>query len=412
MLAFFFFYIDAFRGLSWKVWKLAGVFLINRSGMMVLPFLALYVTQDLGWSKTEAMIINACFGFGSLAGAYLGGVFADKIGIYKTMLFALLGSGLLFMCMGFVQQFYMLCFLMFLTTTVGDLFRPASFTALSLMTTKENVTRGISLIRIAINLGISIGPFMGGILAATVGYFWLFMVDGLTCLFAAVLLILLLKPPKRKVEEEEPKAERTKSPYKDKIFMVYLFFNLLNLIVFFQILQVVPVYFKEEFGMTEIEIGYFFMFNGLMIVFLEMPIIYWLEKRKAVFIPLLLGMVLIGFSFLSFYLAFVSALLAVIVYNVLTTVGEIINFPFINTVALERCGKENTGAYMGAVAMLFSLALIIAPVGLPLSEKIGYTSFWPICGIVCFIAALGIYVIKDNMNQEELTTEDLLVDGD
>ncbi len=376
--------------------------------MMVLPFLALYVTDELNWTKTDAMIINACFGLGSLTGAYLGGVFTDRIGIFKTMLFALIGSGVLFMTMGFVTEFYLLCFLMFMTTTVADLFRPASFTALSLMTTKENVTRGISLIRIAVNLGISIGPFVGGILAMTVGYFWLFMIDGITCLFAAVLLLLLLKPPKRKEGEEEEKLERTKSPYKDGVFMLYMLFNLLNLIVFFQILQVVPVFFKEGLGMTEIEIGYFFMANGLIIVIFEMPIIYWLEKKKAIFIPLLLGMVMIGFSFLSFYLAFVSALLVVVLYNILTTVGEIINFPFINTVALLRSGKENTGAYMGAVAMLFSLALIIAPAGLPVSEAIGYEKFWAVCGAMCFIAASGIYLIMDRMRQHEDQAEDVV----
>lgn len=396
------FYIDTFRGLSVKVWKLAGVLLINRSGMMVLPFLALYVIEELKWSKTDAMIINACFGLGSLVGAYYGGKLADKIGTFNTMFFALIGSGLLFLCMGFISDFYLLCVFMFLTTTVGDLFRPASFSALAQITTKENVTRGISLIRIAINLGISIGPLMGGFLAATVGYFWLFVVDGTTCLLGALFLFLSLSPPKEKRKPDPEKPAQTKNPYRDKVFILYLFFNLLNLIVFFQILQVIPVYFSEVLMLSKEEIGLFFMANGLMIVVLEMPIIYFLEKRKAIFIPLIVGMILIGLSFLSFHATILSTLFVISLYNILTTVGEIINFPFINTVALRRSGKENTGNYMGAVAVLFSIALIIAPAGLPLSEKVGYGYFWMICFLMCGVGAVGVYLLKDRMTSEEV----------
>ncbi len=396
------FYIDTFRGLSVKVWKLAGVLLINRSGMMVLPFLALYVIEELKWSKTDAMIINGCFGLGSLVGAYFGGKLADRIGTFNTMFFALIGSGLLFLSMGFISNFYWLCVFMFLTTTVSDLFRPASFSALAQLTTKENVTRGISLIRIAINLGISIGPFIGGLLAASVGYFWLFIVDGTTCLLGALFLFLSLSPPKEQRRADPNKMANTKNPYTDKVFLAYLFFNLLNLIVFFQILQVIPVYFSEVLLLSKQEIGLFFMANGLMIVFLEMPIIYFLEKRKAIFIPLIIGMVLIGLSFLSFYATVLSTLFIISLYNILTTVGEIINFPFINTVALRRSGKENTGVYMGAVAVLFSIALIIAPVGLPISEKLGYSTFWFLCFLFCCVGATGVYFLKNRMIEEEV----------
>ena len=40
-------YRQAYEGLSPSVWLLAGVMLINRCGTMVLPFLTLYMTQQL-----------------------------------------------------------------------------------------------------------------------------------------------------------------------------------------------------------------------------------------------------------------------------------------------------------------------------------------------------------------------------
>lgn len=41
-------YADAFSGLPRDVWLLAGAMLVNRAGTMVLPFLSLYLTRQLG----------------------------------------------------------------------------------------------------------------------------------------------------------------------------------------------------------------------------------------------------------------------------------------------------------------------------------------------------------------------------
>lgn len=402
------FYVDTFKGLSIKVWKLAGVLLINRSGMMVLPFLSIYVTSQLGWSKLEAGIITGCFGLGSLVGSYYGGQLADRIGIFNTMFLSLIVSGCLFISMGFFESFYPLCLLMFLTTCFADLFRPASFSALALFTDESNVTRGISLVRIAINLGISIGPSIAGLLAATVGYFWLFVFDGVTCLIAALFLFLFLAPPKKKTKEIKVKEE-VKNPYLDRDFMIYLFFNVLNLIVFFQILNVVPVFFKEVLLMTEAEIGFFFTVNGLIIVIFEMPIIYWLELKKAVFAPLIFGIIMIGLSFLSFYGAAISTLLVLVLYNTLTTFGEIINFPFINTVGIQRAGEKSMGSYMGAVSVMFSVAFLLSPLlGLPIVDIIGYDIYWTVCVIVCFISAVGIFYIKPKLSLGIEQTSDVI----
>ena len=43
-------YLNSFKGLSKEVWWLALITLINRAGTMVIPFLSLYLTQDLSFS--------------------------------------------------------------------------------------------------------------------------------------------------------------------------------------------------------------------------------------------------------------------------------------------------------------------------------------------------------------------------
>ena len=86
-------YAKSFQGLSKEIWLLSLVMLINRSGAMVLPFLSIYLNQELDFSLKQTGIVMAFFGMGSVAGAFLGGIITDKIGYFKVMYTSLLLTG-------------------------------------------------------------------------------------------------------------------------------------------------------------------------------------------------------------------------------------------------------------------------------------------------------------------------------
>lgn len=391
-------YIDAFRGLSKEVWSIAFVQLINRSGMMVVPFMTLYLTQDLEWTKTQAAIATACFGIGNLIGSFLGGWVANHIPPLKIIFFSLFAGGLCFMAMTWVQSFYLLCFWIVFTITVADVMRPASMVAISEYTTKTTFTRGISLLRLAINLGIAIGPALGGLLISRMGYGMIFIADGLTCVLASFFLYFIfnydLNSLKIKAKEIISNGESS-SPYMDFPFLWFLLFNLVMLIIFFQILYSVPVFFKEELALTEDKIGIFYMMNGFLIFLLEMPIIYALEKRGLIYKPLIWGILLIGLSFLFFLFPFNNVWITIILFNAVISIGEIINFPFISTVAVHRGEGKNKGSYMGAVSASFSISFIFAPIAfLPFVDTVGYNWMWVICAVTCIAMVFGLLILK------------------
>jgi len=391
-------YIDAFRGIQREVWYIALIQLINRSGMMVVPFMTLYLTQDLSWTKTQAGIATACFGFGNLVGSFLGGWLANKIPPLRIMFFSLFAGGLCFVAMAWVQNFYLLCLWILVTISVADLMRPASMVAISEYSTKTTFTRGISLLRLAINLGIAVGPAVGGILIAKIGYNTIFIVDGITCILASFFLYsifnfdlgsITIKPNEKEVVKGDG------SPYKDYPFLFFLLFNLIMLIMFFQILYSVPVFFREVFALTEDKIGRFFMMNGLLIFALEMPIIYALEKRNLIYRPLVWGIILIGLSFLFFLFPFSNVWITIILFNAVISIGEIINFPYISTVAVHRGEGKNKGSYMGAVSASFSISFIFAPIAfLPFVDELGYDFMWVICALSCLLMAFGLKILR------------------
>ena len=152
-------YMNSFKGLRKEVWWLALITFINRSGTMVIPFLSLYLTADLGFTKEQTGWIMSAFGLGSLIGSWIGGKLTDRLGYYPVMFFTLTLSGLMFIGLQFIKSFEGFVAGIFFLMVIADGFRPAMYVAIGTYSRPENRTRSVTLIRLAINLGFSAGPY-------------------------------------------------------------------------------------------------------------------------------------------------------------------------------------------------------------------------------------------------------------
>ena len=119
------FYISSFSGFSREVWLLTLVTFVNRAGTMVVPFLSLYLTKDMGLSLQEVGWIMSCFGAGSVIGSWIGGKLSDKLGFYDVMVGALVTSGLAFIALGQLRGFWPFGIGVFFLMVLSDAFRPA-----------------------------------------------------------------------------------------------------------------------------------------------------------------------------------------------------------------------------------------------------------------------------------------------
>ena len=113
----------SYSGLSRDTWILALVTLVNRSGMMVLPFMALYLTSEKGFTVSQAGIVAAFFGVGSMIGAYSGGWLSDRFGYFGVQLFSLIAGGISCVWLAWLNSFEALCIGMLITSALLDLLR-------------------------------------------------------------------------------------------------------------------------------------------------------------------------------------------------------------------------------------------------------------------------------------------------
>ena len=387
-------YKNTFSGLSKEVWWLALVTLINRAGTMVIPFLTLYLTKDLNLSLDEEVAwIMSCYGIGAVIGTWLGGKLTDKFGFYKVMVASLFLTGLFFIALQFMRTFETLCIGIALTMIVADTFRPAMFVAMSAYSKPENKTRSVTLIRLAINLGFSAGPAIGGLIITYLGYSGLFWVDGITCVLATIVLIKVLNP-KKSIIQDELKVENSKSAFSNKAFMILFVAMFCFALVFLQYFSAMPIYYKDIHFLNEAEIGLLLGANGLFIFILEMPLISWLEKKNINKTKLVLfGAALTGFSFLVLNLTSWSGVL--IVGMLLMTIGEMIAFPFANAIAIDMAKGGNQGEYMAMYVMSFSLASVFGfNAGLQIIAKTGYDNTWHIMTLISILCVFLLFILK------------------
>lgn len=400
MKALFTNYFKTFRGLSNEVWWLALITFINRSGTMVIPFLTIYLNEDLSFSFPQIGWIMSCFGLGSVIGTWLGGKLTDEIGYYKVMVRSLLSTGILFIALQFLTTFTQVCLGIFLVMVVADTFRPAMFVAMSVYSKPENKTRSVTLIRLAINLGFSAGPAIGGLIIANLGYSGLFWVDGITCILATILLIKVLNPRVAKAIDDE-KNEQPESAYKDKPYWIFFIAMFLFAVIFMQYFSTMPLFYRNIHALSEVEIGVLLGLNGFMIFLLEMPLIHWLDSAK--YNKIVLTAIGLFLTVLSFFVLNLTAYSSILIVSILfMTIGEMIGFPYSNAFAMDRSKKGKKGQYLAMYLMAFSLANVFGHNGgLQLIDKIGYNNTWY---VMCVLGGLGVillYVLKRMLINED-----------
>lgn len=392
-------YIGSFSDLRKEIWLLALITLINRAGTMVIPFLSLYLTQSRGFSLEQVGWILSCFGLGSVSGSWLGGKLTDSIGHYKTMAGSLIVSAFLFVLLQFPASFWSICVGIFLVMCAADAFRPAVFVAISAYSKPQNRTRSVTLIRLAINLGFSAGPAIGGLIIAKAGYSGLFWVDGLTCLIAGILLIKLLHP--KKAIENPKEVNLTPQPVlRDKPYLIFIMAMVLFGFIFLQYFSTMPLYYAEGHHLEESQIGLLLGLNGLVIFLFEMPLIKFLESGKAsATFHVIIGTFLTGLSFLVVNLTGWTGIL--VVGMLLATVGEMIAFPFSNSFALARADKGRQGSYMAWYSIAFSLSHIFGHnSGMQLIDNFGFNFTWYTMAILAIVACMLLIWLKLLLKKE------------
>lgn len=364
-----------------EVWYLCLAILVNRAGTMVLPFLTLYLTVDRKWSAGTAGLALTIYGIASIVVAPLAGRLSDRAGGLLIIKLSLFISGLILFVFPFVTSLYGILSITAVWAFANESFRPPSMALIGRLTGPSQRKMAFALSRLAVNLGMSIGPVIGGFLAMK-SFRTLFYVDGTTAIMAGALIAFM---PWR-IQEANPDVPATNSRttiapaagyasvLRDRRFVYFLIAMLPIEIVFFQTLAAMPLFVVRDLQISEAAFGMLLAINTVMIIFMEVPLntsmANWSHRRT-----ISLGALLVGVGFGGLAISGGAGAIAATV--VVWTVGEMILLPASSAYVSDIAPPAQAGAYMGLYTMGFSLAFAIGPwLGVEVLERLGPVAVW------------------------------------
>jgi len=386
-------------------WFVVLITFIDRlGGALLFPFFALYITSKFDVGMTQAGVLFAAFSVSSFIGSTIGGALTDRFGRKWIIVFGLIASSFSTVAMGLIDVFQAFFFLALFVGILTDVAGPAYDAMVADILPEDKRADGYGILRVAFNLSVTIGPVIGGILAAR-SYLTLFLTDAVISLLTASLIFLFLPETKPEAHPDAPKQSMAVTfagygkVFRDVAFMLFLGAVMLQVFTYMNMNTTLGVFLRNEHGTPESSYGMLLSINAAMVVLMQFPI----TRRISKYPPMLmmaLGTFLyvIGFSmygFVSTYVLFITAM-------VILTVGEMVVSPVQQALVASFAPEEMRGRYMAVSGFSWGIPFAIGPY---LAGRIidgpSPHLLWYAAGFVGILSTLGFLALHRVRDKEQ-----------
>lgn len=367
---------------------MAGSF-INRFGHFVIPFLAIYLRQ-LGFEPKVTGYALAAYGAGGFCASILGGYLADRIGRKPTLLISTFGAAAAMMLLAFAKSMPGFVVGAFFCGLMTSLYYPASSSLTADLIGKELRVRAFAVQRLVINLATACGMMTAGLVAAT-SFLWLFVADaGTTVILGLIILFGLKRGIGKKAVSNAGWGAALPVIARDGAFLRSVAASFLVASIFWQTGSSLGLQVTEGSGLDEKAYGFLLGLNGLMIVFLELPLTNWTRRYDAQKL-MALGYALMGGGLAL--LAFGAGVSMLILAMVVLTIGEMISSPVASSYVANLAPDQMRGRYMGFSGFSWNIAAGVGPMAGLWLYGTSPEMLWVLCGIAG-LAAAGLILIR------------------
>lgn len=384
-----------------------SVWILNLGGLanavgngLAFPFLVIYLHNVRGISLATAGLVLATTGAVSLVCGPAVGVVVDRIGGRATLAGALVLLALGFGSYPLVREPWH-AFLAAGVAGVGNAgFWPSQSALMAGLTPQARRHGAFALQRVTRNLGIGLGGVAGGLIATTsdpTSFTVLFALDAATFLVFVAMLPLVPEPALPDAGDEALAPARYRDVLANRVFLGIVLLNVLFVSAGYAQFELLPVFAKNEAGVSESGIGIIFFVNTLAIVLAQFPVAKALEGRRRM--PALAAMtvlwalawlvVLAGGHWLEAVAAAVAFGAAAVVFGL----GECFQGPVQGALVADLAPPRLRGRYMAVSTISWDIGFIVGPAvgGVVLGAE--PLALWPLAAVVCLLAgaaALGL----------------------
>jgi MFS family permease len=268
------------------------------------------------------------------------------------------------------------------------MYRPAAQTFVSYLSIEGKHKITFSIYRLANNLGMSIGPAIGGYIALH-SFHSIFFVNAFSNILGGVILLAgLLDTPWINYfpATNNKKIFTLKWLKNDATLRVFIIGIIPVFMVFFQHESTLGVYLQQNLHLPLSSYGWIFTVNTLMIVCFELLLniatINWPYR-----INFIIGSLLITAGFAGIY--FATAMWHIILLTMVWTLGEMILYPSASSYIADIAPEKYRGGYMSLFSTSANLGMLLGPWGGGLiMQQLGGQALWITCSIFGGISIL------------------------
>jgi MFS family permease len=380
-----------------QFWLLFWGLLISTIGAsMIWPFLMIYVSSRLKLPLTTVaslMTINAVVG---LAFAFIAGSITDRFGRKWVMAISLAGNAVGYLLMSQASTLPQFAILMGLTGMFTPLYRVGADAMMADLVPMEKRVDAYSLLRMSNNIGVSLGPAIGGFLAAS-SYSVAFLCASAGMMAYSLLVFFRARETLPSRAAAGPAAPRENLAgygrvFRDRQYLAFIFSMTLIQISAALVWVLLGVYAKQNYGVHENQYGLIPTTNAVMVVLFQV-LVTRVTKRYTPLVIMAIGSLCyaIGTGSVAFGQGFWGFWLSMVII----TIGELILVPTSSTYAANMAPAEMRGRYLSLYGLTWSLASGIGPVlGGVLNDQIRPQAIWYGGFIVGMCAVAGFLLLN------------------
>jgi MFS family permease len=374
-----------------------GMFIDRVGGALMFPFLTLYVTRKFDVGMTEVGVIFGLFSIASVVGSMFGGALTDRLGRKGMLIFGLITSALTSLLMGLVGSIELFMGSALIVGLFANAGGPAQQAMVADLLPEEKRAQGFGILRVVANLAVTIGPAIGGLLAAR-SYLLLFICDAVASSITAGIVAVAIREtmPAPHPDEPEQTMAQTFGGYLDALrdspFVLFIGACILMTLVYMQMNTTLAVYLRDIHSVPEQGFGTILSLNAAMVVLFQFPITRRISKYRPL-IVMAVGTLLYAVGFGMY--GFVSAYALFLVAMVIITIGEMLVAPTSQALVARLAPEDMRGRYMAVFGFSWVIPSTVGPLlaGL-IMDNADPRWVWYSAGLVGLVAASSFALLQ------------------
>ncbi|MBX5333591.1 MFS transporter [Rhodococcus fascians] len=342
----------------------------NIGFFMVLPYLSVHLTSDLGLGAALVGVVLGIRTFSQQGLFFVGGTLADRWGIKPVVL-----VGCVLRVLGFLglAAFDSLAGVVAATVLVGfaaALFSPAVESAIAIEAGKSERSGGatrvqtFALLSVCNQIGSFTGPLIGSLL--------LLADFRIACLTAAVIFVLVIAahirwlPREPGEHRDDPWLSGWTDVIRNRTFVLFAVAMSAQLVAYNQLYLLLPLEVERAWG-SQAVLGWFFAISAVLVVTTQLPI----TRRVAAVSPRIT--LPIGFAVMALSFALVAilspleltglvGLIPAALFVLLLALGQMIAMPQARDLVPKMAAERRLGSYYGFMASLGGIGVLLGSI--------------------------------------------------